>query len=339
MTSDLVVARIVAGVVRFPGGVLRRPPREARCLAEEAYAEQLGLAAGSGLWDADGLLDFLLDNGLWDADAQALLDGLPKEIEDFKVGLYRSAFKSESRKAVRSALAAARAKLDELRGRRHAHDHLSCEGLAALARARYLLAASAHGDDGRPLFPDPGLADPLVLAAAALARDAATPDDAAVRLAARSDPWRGYWACRAPEGTLFGVPPVDYTDDQVRLVNYALLYDSVHAHPECPPDDVVADDDRLDGWLIAQRRAREKERGDALVDDASGGLARDCGELFLPVESAGDAAAVSARNTPPASAAIRARAAALYKHGRVEEADMPDTRRNIAMELNNMQRT
>ena len=44
------------------------------------------------------------------------------------------------------------------------------------------------------------------------------------------------------------------------MVSFSRMYDGAYGSPECPPDKVIEDDDMFDGWLIDQRRTREKEQ-------------------------------------------------------------------------------
>jgi hypothetical protein len=71
---------------------------------------------------------------------------------------------------------------------------------------------------------------------------------------ARTDPWRGVWAARRAEAGVFGKPACDLTDEQRSVVGWSLLYDGARECPDCPPDDVLTDDDAFDGWLIKRRQ-------------------------------------------------------------------------------------
>lgn len=338
------MARILAGCLRFTGPsgplLLKTPSREARYLAEEAYADAFGEARADGVMDETALLAYLVETGDWSDEDEGLLNGLPKEIEDFKVRLFEASLKPAELAVTRKALATAKAKLEELWSRRHSQDHLSCAGIASLRRARYLLACSVHTLSGQPVFGPEWASDcaasPL-LESAALAKTRGYLPEPFVRELARTNPWRQVWNCRKADA--FGLAPADYSDDQLRLASYSNLYDSVYDHPECPADDVVGDDDRLDGWMIAQRRKKKAEEKRSVVEGLLGEKVSGCPEIFLPVRAPdlpadwnavgierGD---VDAMNGPDAAAAKRMRLALLFKKGRVEEADMPDTKRKI----------
>jgi hypothetical protein len=335
---ELLVARVVSGTVRLVvhhGGrdlrlVVRQPTRDDRYAAAEVYAEALREAELQGLYSEDAVVSLLLAEGLWDEDRQRLLDALPKEIEEFKVQLFKSPFKANERKSVRAALRVARAKLAELSAERHAYDHLTCHGAAAVARARFLLAAGLYRDDRR-VFPDGDAfwaAESGLLDAAMAAHAACRPAEADFRLAARTEPWRSTWAVHKAEGSAFGVPACDYTDEQRALAGWSSLYDSVYQHPECPADEVVQDDDLMDGWLIDQRRQREQR----VLSREGDRVGQDAAEVFVPADTAEDARKVMGMNDAVGRALQRQRFDLLRRKGQVAEQDMPDSRRRLRME-------
>lgn len=328
------MARIVSGSVRLRLhlGVftLVSPTRPQRYEAQELFAERLDEASAEGLFSEEELYDHLVESGAWDEESDGLLSSLPKEIEEFKFKLYKANFRSNERAVVRKALRAAEARVAELEGRRHAQDHLSRLGFAALARSRYLLGACLLARDGSPACAgDPGSWPSELLEEAAAAHAALRLGERDYRELARGEPWRSLWGCRRGDGDLFGVPAADYTDEQRAIVSFACLYDDVRQHPECPADDVVADDDLLDGWLIDQRR-RRADAGtdpDGLVTNER---IRNSQEVFFVADTREDADRIMAMNNEHARAVARGRFRVIAERGSLSEADMPDTKRNLA---------
>ena len=60
------------------------------------------------------------------------------------------------------------------------------------------------------------------------------------------------------------------------------MYDNVFKSVECPTDDVINDDDMLDGWFIQQNKEQEERRkekeGEKVFDKFKG---KDGQELFV----------------------------------------------------------
>ncbi len=333
---ELLVARIVSGTVRLELGgstyVLGRPKKDSLYVAQQQHAGALYEAHLAGLFTEEELHDFLLDEGLWDEDSEKFLADLPGQIDKLKLALFRAVFRANERKTIRKALKAAREKLSWLLGRRHAYDHLSCQGAACGARAWYLLASSLYDHRGRRVFKLSRFWDEpcglLQEAASELSR--ARLAEAEFRELARSEPWRSVWACRNAEHSLFGVSPDSYSEEQRSLAAYSSLYDSVLQHPECPPDEVIADDDCLDGWLVEQREKRKSGTpAGELVDNEK---IRNSQEVYLVAETPDDAERVMALNDPQTRAVQKKRFAKIIEKGEVDEMHMPDTKRRFQME-------
>jgi hypothetical protein len=344
--KELLVARICSGCVRITvtGAkgrektyLVRRPGREECYIANEVYFDMLRESELEGLYSDEELLAFLLENGFWDEQRQKLLDCLPKEIEEFKVKLFKSTFKSNERKVVRKALAVAKEKLTEVSEARHAYDYLSCSGAAALAKARAIMGCSLCTSDGRRVFAgydDFLQADSSLLDDAMAAYARTRLDESDYRELARNDPWRTLWNAHKVEGKLFGISPADYTEEQVCLVNWSSLYDNVYQSQDCPSDEAIADDDVLDGWMIEQRRQREQRQNQAQGEDMLGNeKIKNSQEVYLVAETVEDARKVVDLNDDFAKAVQKHRFNTLKKKGVVNELDMPDTRQRLRMEI------
>lgn len=333
--NERLVARICSGssraAVSGPGGreryfFLRRPTREHVYAASEIYADALADAQFEGLYSDPDLLDFLLSHGFWDETREKNLELLPKQMEESKVSLYRSTFKSNERKVIRKALAAAKREYARLYEERHSYDHLSCSGYAGMVRARYLVWAGLHSADGKRVFAEYDDAPVELIDEVMVDLAENRIEESAYRELCRTEPWRAIWNGTRVERSLFGVPPPDWTDEQKNIVNWSLLYDNVFQHPDCPPEAVIEDDDLLDGWLIVQRRDREQKLnakdGEQLVGNEK---IRDSQEVYLVADTVDDAKKVVELNDEYGKAVQKQRFNTLKKKGEVNELEMPDT--------------
>jgi hypothetical protein len=345
---EFLVSRVVSGCLRCritdrfgqAAKLLIKPPsREQRYDAQELYQEVFIESELQGCYSDQELLSFLLENSLWDEDREKLITGLPKEIEEFKVRLFKELFKSNERKVIRKALGVAKEKLEELTHQRNAYGYLSCSGAAAIARNRYLMGCSLYYPDGRPVFASDTFWDEPsdLLEQVIVYSGQQRLSETELRELARTDPWRSVWACRKSEGTVFGIAACDYTEDQSRLISYTVLYDSIFEHPECPADNIIGDDDMLDGWMIDQRRQREARQNAKHGEDLVGSeKVRGAQEVYLVADTNEDARKIDGLNDQFASAVKQARINTLNKQGVVNEAEMPDTRMKLRMEMNQL---
>ena len=144
-----------------------------------------------------------------------------------------------------------------------------------------------------------------------------------IRELARSDPWRTMW--NLGKESCLKVRSSEYTDDQRTLVTFAKMYDNAYQNMECPPDIVFEDDDMFDGWLIDQRREREKDQKQKQVDKV-GNVPDSAQEVFVFAPTREDADKVYDLNTPDARVKIQQRQKFIENNESVEAKDLPDTK-------------
>jgi hypothetical protein len=146
--------------------------------------------------------------------------------------------------------------------------------------------------------------------------------DAQTRQIAKSPAWKMLWAAGKTE-SLFGKGAIYLTDEQLSVINWSRMYDSVYESAECPSEIVLDDDDLLDGWLITQSKKREAEKNQQLGNN-KGSNKPGLQETFIPAETAEDAARIDSMNDPGARATKQQRVRLAQKHGQVKEENMPD---------------
>ena len=322
-SRERLCARIRSGAVRIKtssGVVCCKPPTpDEVCASYEAYDAALVEAQAAELFSEPEMLALMTSRGEWSRDDEARLVALPNLITDKKIELYENCFRSETREKIRSELTKLKIEHNALHARRHSHDHLTAEGFASEAKGRHLVGCSVGSHE--PHFVEE--CQRLLLQS--------RPTEAEYRDLARNDPWRGIWSCREVEG-LFGVPAAKMSDEQLSLLNSSIMYENIRQHPKCPPDEVVDDDDMLDGWMALQRREQEKATpNDSALLNASEKV-MSSQEVFLVGETANDAKRIMEMNDAGAKRVITKRFAKVAEHGELAEQELPDMKARIRSE-------
>ena len=156
---------------------------------------------------------------------------------------------------------------------------------------------------------------------------------------ARTEPWRSTWSCKKCEREVFGVPTVDLTEDQKSLVIWSTMYDNIYEHPSCPQQEIVDDDDLIDGWMIVQRKERQKSQTKLQVEDLiSNDKIKNSGEVFVIGQSKSDRERIDSLNDDNAKNIKRQRLKMIQQKGFLNEADMPDTKLDLQMQSNKLRR-
>lgn len=336
---ELLVARICSGTISVKLDdkkcLIRNPSPSQNYIAQEIYHDSLRQAAFDGAYSDKELLQLLYEKKLWDKDSNTALTNLPKEIDEIKLNMYTNIFRSNQRSTYRKALAKAKEKLVELTINRNKYNHLSCSGLASIARTRYLVSVSFYMRDTNQAidFSD----KPSWYFNEALkvyGQSKLTEKD--YRELCRTDPWRSIWSCRKSDDGIFGLAAINHTEEQRSLICWSEMYDSVYGHNECPPDNVIDDDDLLDGWMVKQRRLREKSMTQQSSEELiSNEKIRNASEVYLVADTVEDARRIDDLNDERSAAIKKQRFAKLRQDGVVNELDMPDTRRELVMQITN----
>jgi hypothetical protein len=335
---ELLIARIIAGCLRFSVDgkryLIRQPGRLRRYKAQQVYQEALAEGLVDELYSDDEIDALMRSSGLWDDEREKKIETLNKDIEKLKVGLFRAFFKSKERDFSRKALQVARIELASLYNQKNVYASMGASGFAQVARTRYLVGSGLLDDKGRRVWKGDDFykGNDSLLDEAVTAYSDAQISDSAMRAIARSDHWRSVWNCKANCLDIFGKCAVDLTEEQRSLLSWSQLYDNVAEHPNPPHDDILKDDDAFDGWMIIQRKERERQRKEATAEAVLSGMKLpDSGEIFLVAETDEDLQNIESLNSPQAAAIKRERLAHIAKKGEVEEQHMPDSRREIMM--------
>lgn len=340
--KELLVSRIITGFFRCKIEekvyLLKQPNRHIRHISQEIFLESFEEAELEGLYNQEELEFFMYSNNVWDEKKEEMIKKIPKDIEEFKVELFRAGFDIDLKKEIRRLLFIAKEKLSALQKEKNFYNHLSCEGIASMNKIRYLVGKGLTHENGKLVWEKEDFwkqTDPLLEDAITLSIENRI-HDFEFREIARGDPWRSIWSCRKSENSLFGVSAVDLTDDQKNIIVWSQLYDNIYEHPEVPSQETIDEDDALDGWLILQRRKRNQRDAQSEVNQLLGNeKIKNSKEIYIIAKNKKDVDKINSLNNLEAKNTKKERSEALKKHGELREQDMPDTAREIQMKANN----
>lgn len=130
-------------------------------------------------------------------------------------------------------------------------------------------------------------------------------DEEDIRVVARSYEWMAL----KNAGFVFDVLSVN----AIELINWGKRYDNIRQHPDCPEEEVLEDDDLLDGWT--SYISNKKDDG---PENDSG-----TGEVFTVAHSPEDIKRVQEKNSPEVRFMMKLREEKM-KDGEAEDKDFPD---------------
>ena len=310
---------------------LSLPTREYRLLAEDIYDEVLESLRFDNLMTDSECQRALMRLEIWSPLDDESLKKLEDLLEDQKVRLYKSLLDVNAQKGIRKQLSSTKNAINRALGRKHSLDPVTLRFHATTVKTKFLIAMGLTQEDGTPAYNEKSFwnSDSTVLEKVYEAVESSIIKIEEYRHLARNEPWRGIWS--AAKGTVFGTAPADWTEAQKNIVSFSRMYDGAYQSPECPSDTVFEDDDMFDGWLIDQRKTREKEQNQQRVEKA-GNWKDSAQEVFITAPTKQDAQNVYDLNDMTARAKIKERTAALQKHGVLEDKELPDVKRDIMVQ-------
>lgn len=340
--DELLIARIIAGFIRFNYKdkiyLIKHPERHDRYIAEEIYQEALVDASVEGLYTDHEINDMLIEHGIWNDEKEELLEKLNKEIEELKVNLYKNFYKDKESAAIRKVLLVAKIDRVNLFSEKYSYIHISATGYASTLKTKYLVGSSLYHQYGDRVFTKSSFwknrSD--LLDEAVVFYNQSKLGDEKLRQLAKSSVWKSYWNVKKSESSIFGIPIIDLDDERRSLITWSQLYDNIAEHPEVPPDDLVQDDDALDGWMISQKKERDLKKGQNSVDSSLSDKVKNSSEIFIVAHSQKERERIESMNTPEVMAIKRSRQKTILEKGEVTDLEFADVRRDVQLKKNSM---
>ena len=308
------------------------PSKELKLLAEHVYQETMHDLRFDNLITKEKSKMFLLRLGIWSPNDDIALKKLETHLDDKKLALYRALYDTDRQKGIRKMIKGAKGSVNNAYSRKHSLDYMTLDYHAFLTKRKFLVGMCLRDPQDKPVYDEHDFehSNSTVLENVVEYLDANFINIEEYRELARNDPWRSIW--NGGKEACMGLPVADWTDDQKMLVTFAKMYENAYQNMDCPSDDVFEDDDMFDGWMIDQRRTREKENKQKELDHMQN-IPDSAQEVFVFAPTREDAAKVYDLNDETARMKIKQRNAMIEKLGAVEAKDLPDTK----MELRNQQ--
>jgi hypothetical protein len=265
-------------------------------------------------------------------DIDSIIKEATDNLDKWKLGLYRDFFMEKKRKQIKKEISSIRNKLDNFLTLKHCFDYLTLDGYANMVKTQFITAMSICDINKKPCFMPSDFFDinySLIDKALRHINEHRLSHET-LRELARTEPWRSIFAARKED--VFGISPADMSEDQRIILLYSRMYESISNHPETPPDEIIEDDDALDGWMIENRKNAEREKHKRDVESKLGGKHKDATEVYLPASSKEEVKRIEDLNDVQAKMTKVQREAVLKKQGKVKEANLPDVKQELQMQ-------
>ena len=297
----------------------------------DVYQEAYDKALISEAFTDDELELFLLSNFIWSKEDEARLETLKKNIDDLKLYSYKNFYKKKELGSIKRMIRETEDRLNALQNKKVQYNHLSCSGIATNAQWLWLIERSTFFSTGQLYnWDEVSISDIFRY------YESNTISLADIRKVARLGQWRQTWAIGKKVGNLFSRPAVEFTRDQTTLCALSLMYDNVYESPDSPAEDIIQDDDALDGWFIDQKNKNDEMKKESSAKTITNNeKIANSKQIYVVAQSPEEANHVYNMNTKEADDIRKQRAETLRKKGVINsELEFEDVRAELIMDKN-----
>ena len=264
---------------------------------------------------------------VWNNDMASFIERSEKQIEDLKVSLFNNRLNGKMTGRTRNQLSNLRRRLSELQLTRQTYYAQTLEGYAESIKYEYIITSTLFHNKKKVFGKFGSLQtsyQDFTSVVSEISKSIIQTSD--YRRIARSDLWRSFWTI--DKNNIFPGPVSSWTEEQRTLAGYSSMYDSVHEHPEKPNDEVINDDDMLDGWMISQRRTIEKSKMQESMLKTNSKLGK-AQEVFIFTDNEQGIKEVMSMNSEESNLAIAQRSSILNKGQSIDHSRLPDVQKDL----------
>ena len=255
---ELFVSRIRAGFNIIDYGsfnVKVYPPTiEDELEANMHYQKCYNRCLNDDLLTEEECHQLLISQGLWSENNDKEIEQVKKDIEKLKVKIYSNRNEKKVVNITRAYLRMIEKALSKKQEEKNVYYGNTCEAISQMEKNLFLIKRTSY--IGSELITDEEFDFNRLLNS--YYEQIIVETD--IRELARKDPWRTYWSLK-DQAKLFKDNGRELSIDQKNILIWANLYDNIAQSLEAPSDQVINDDDMLDGWFIIQRKKSETEKG------------------------------------------------------------------------------
>ena len=339
-TRDFLLYRIICGYIKFGRLQIFCPTPQILYEANQVYLDTLNKAKELDIMNDSDLLQILIQEQLWTYDDEKNLNKVViGHIDYWKKEIYKYWWKENDRNKYRKFLLAAKKEHERLFNIRTAYNYATCDGIAAYAKYQYIIENSTFLNGIKYDWDEQSPYAAMIYFQNNIIKEEELRD------LSHNQPWEGMWIAGKREKSIFGKPSVELTSEQCRLIGWSSMYENIREHPEVPPEEIINDNDALDGWLILQKEERDKKHFEKRIEgQIQNKKIQNADEIYIMANVEDDLTKIS-QNTIDNANKIdemnsiyskmlkKQRFKIIDKLGQINEQALPDVKQDFMMQL------
>jgi hypothetical protein len=306
------------------------PTIEDEFLSNEVFFETFDQARSDDILTEEGMYDWMISKDLWSKEKDQKIEGCKKDIEKLKVEIFQNRNKEKFRETIRLYLRAAEKGLSKLHAEKEDLFSRTCEGIATQEKTMFLFGKCCFIGNQPIDIKD------FDLTSLYYEYNKLQLNEKDIRELARNDPWRLCWYCKDHSPLFANEKNRTLSNDQKGILIWANMYDNIHESMDCPTEDVIEDDDMLDGWFIIQRRKQQNQKAQSEMETKTQNQKiANSDEIIIMADSTKEAEKIYGMNSFGQEMVIKQRMDTIKKLGTASDTDFQD----IKIDMQNKQMT
>jgi hypothetical protein len=303
------------------------PDIHLKYLAEIYSQQEYNKAFSAGMMTEEDAIELAVDTGEWsDEEEDLLTNKLPKNIDQMKLDYYNRFYVTSSKNKIKQQIEEISKKANSLYQKKMNYYDKTCEHIKNSYFKNYCLENCIIDKDKNKIDPNEFSINRI-----SIEYDKRRVNSENIRETSKDGKWRLLYSASKENGTPF--LNKDLNDDQLQLISWTKMYDSVHQSMDCPSDEIIKDDIAIDGWFLEQNKKREqeqlKEKAESKLSKTKGG-----GDLFLMAHNKEEVDNIISMNTPQGKQTLKSLANDLNNKGDLQESQLTHVKNNIQMAIN-----
>lgn len=302
--------------------------------ASMAYDKAYKQAMVDGIMSEDEINDWMYGNGLWHPVDDEKIESLKKDLEKLKIEIYNNRNDGKVRERIRLYIRAAEKELNNISKEKNSFYQNTCEGFALSEKISWIIKNTTYCNNQLYDFKD------ISISYVVDEWQSSILSENIIRDLAREEPWKSIWSIRENTKLKLFSNSDDYelTTNQKHLIIWSQIYDNIQESMDCPSDEVIKDDDLLDGWFIVQAKKREKDRLEKEFENKTGNdKIKNSNEVYVVVDPNDKRSLerVNALNDPIANSIKKQRSQIIKQKGGAYQHDFADEKQKMQMQITN----
>lgn len=333
--NEILVRRILSGKQVFSYNdnfyELRKPSLDLQIQADVLYQSAYDDNIFNNFLLSEDLEPLLYETGILFLGYDSHLTKLSNALDNAKIDLFQNYYDRIKKNKNKHKIQTLKREIAEINQKKHSLDYLTLEHYCDNIRNEFLISNSLYFYKTDNLVFADGI-DPKIFGALSSCISNNIIDISTYKKLARSDYWRNYWNIN--KNNILNESVNEWSEEQKTLINISIMYDRVHEHPECPKEDIINDDDALDGWMVFQKRENERQKKEKGVENMMTGKLKNASEVFLMAQDKGQAQDILSINSDQSLATLKEKVNFVASSsGPVKDAKLPDVKQKIIQQL------